>query len=216
MGKKVSPHALRLGITRSWDSKWFAKRDFKEKFLQDIEIRRFLENLLKEAALSKVEINRSAGKISVILHSAKPGIIVGRGGENIGKIQKQLRDRFQDNFEVRVQEVRKPDANAQLIADHVAGQITRRFPYRRVIKMAVDKAKENGVKGIRVRVSGRLNGVDIARTEAFSHGTVPLHTLRANVDYATAKAPTTFGIIGVKVWVYHGLVFKNQHLNESV
>jgi len=214
MGKKVSPHSLRIGITRSWDSKWFAGRDFKDKFLQDVAIRKFLEEKLKPAGVAKVEIHRSAGKITTIVYAAKPGIIIGRGGESITELSKELGKKFNDIFEVSVQEVRKPDGNAQLIAQSIADQVEKRFPYRRVAKMAVDRAKDAGVKGIKIAIAGRLNGVDIARREEYTHGTVPLHTLRANIDYATATAPTTYGSIGIKVWVYHGLVFKNDKLNE--
>ncbi len=210
MGKKVSPHSLRIGITRTWNSRWYAKRDFQDKFLQDLEIRKYLEANYKKAGLAKAEIVRSAGKISIIMHAAKPGMIVGRGGEEIQNLQKTLKQKFGEVFEVNVQEVRKPEANAQLIAQNIADQITRRFPYRRVCKMAVDKAKESGVKGVKVKVGGRLNGVDIARSETYSAGTVPLHTLRANIDYATSEASTMYGVIGVKVWVYHGLVFKKN------
>lgn len=214
MGKKVSPHSLRIGITRTWDSKWYAKRDFKEKFLQDAEIRKYLSEKLEKAGVAKIEIQRSAAKVTVVVYAAKPGIIIGRGGEAIEELSKALRQKFNDIFDVSVQEVRKPDGNAQLIAQSVADQISRRFPYRRVVKMAVDRAKDAGVKGVKVTVAGRLNGVDIARKETYSHGTVPLHTLRANIDYATAKAETTYGTIGIKVWVYHGLVFKNESMNE--
>jgi small subunit ribosomal protein S3 len=139
-------------------------------------------------------------------------MIVGRGGELIGKLQKTLSQKFNDIFNVNVQEVRKPDTEAKLIAENVADQISKRFPYRRVIKMAIEKAKESGAKGIKILVGGRLNGVDIARSEFFTHGTVPLHTLRANIDYYHAEANTMYGIIGVKVWVYKGLVFKNKNL----
>ncbi len=214
MGKKVSPLALRIGITRTWDSKWYAKRDFKDKFLQDIAIREYLREKLEKANISKIEITRSAGKISVKVNSAKPGVIIGRGGEAIGELAKELGDKFKEVFDIAVQEIRKPDADAQLIADSVAQQIARRFPYRRVAKMAIDRAKDSGVKGVKIAVAGRLNGVDIARREQYSYGTVPLHTLRAKIDYAIATAPTTYGSIGIKVWVYQGLVFKNESLNE--
>jgi len=214
MGKKVSPHSLRIGITRTWDSLWYAKRDFKDNFLQDIAIRKYLEKKLQGAQISKIKITRSAGKIGVVIFSAKPGIIVGRGGDNIQKLTKELRQKYEEPFDVSVQEIRKPDTDAGLIAQSVAEQISRRFPYRRVTKMAIERAKESGVKGIKIKVSGRLNGVDIARSETYSFGTVPLHTLRANIDYARAEADTTYGVIGVKVWVYHGLVFKNQHMRE--
>ncbi|MCF7917668.1 30S ribosomal protein S3 [Candidatus Gracilibacteria bacterium] len=214
MGKKVSPLSLRIGITRTWESKWYAKRDFKQKFLQDIAIRKYINEKLQKAGVARTEIHRSAAKVTVIVHAAKPGIIIGRGGEAIEELSKDLRKKFNDIFDVSVQEVRKPDANAQLIAQSIAEQITRRFPYRRVSKMSLERAKDAGVKGIKISVAGRLNGVDIARKETYSYGTVPLHTLRANIDYAVVKAWTTFGIIGVKVWVYHGLVFKNESMNE--
>jgi len=215
MGKKVSPHSIRVGITRKWDSTWYANvQDFKKFLMQDVQIRKILKKKLKTCSLGKIEIKRGGGKTSVVLHSGKPGTIIGRSGENIGKLSKELRDQFGDNtIEVKVQEIRKPDADAQLIADSIAEQVEKRFPYRRVCKMAIERANENGVKGIKIMVSGRLNGVDIARREIYTEGTVPLHTLRANIDYATSMAHTTFGVIGIKVWVYHGLVFKNEALN---
>lgn len=215
MGKKVSPISLRIGITRTWNSKWYAKRDYKEKFLQDLAIRKFLENKLKEAGISNIEIVRSSGKIKVTIHTGKPGMIVGRGGENISALQKELMGRYNEQFEVNVQEVRKVEADAKLVAENIAQQVEKRFPYRRVAKMALEKAKEAGAKGIKVRIGGRLNGVDIARNETFTSGTVPLHTLRANIDYAHAEANTTYGVIGIKVWIYHGLVFKNQGLSAQ-
>lgn len=215
MGKKVSPISLRLGITRTWDSRWFSKKDYQQKFLQDLEIRRFLEKNCAKAGVSKVEIVRNTGKIEITIHAAKPGMIVGRGGEEIQSLQKLLREKYGEQFAVNVQEVRKPEADASLIAQNIADQIERRFPYRRVCKMAVEKAKESGVKGVKVMVSGRLNGVDIARREIYAEGTVPLHTLRADIDYSTAEAMTQYGVIGIKVWVYRGLVFKNQSLNSD-
>lgn len=218
MGKKVSPHSIRIGITRTWDSLWYAERgDFKNKLLQDFRVREFLKKKFKKAnaAISKFEIHRSAGKVSVIIHTAKPGVIIGRSGENITLLTKELRQKFNDNFNVSVQEIHKADANAQLIADNIAEQVSRRFPYRRVCKMALERAKENGAKGVKIKIAGRLNGVDIARSEKYSFGTVPLHTLRANIDYATAKSATTYGSIGIKVWVYHGMVFKNEKLNAE-
>jgi small subunit ribosomal protein S3 len=214
MGKKVSPHSIRIGITRGWDSIWFAKRGFKQKFLQDIKVRKFLEEKFQSAKVSKVEIKRDAKKAKVIIYTGKPGLIIGRGGEQIQELSKELSEKFNDKFDVSVQEIRKIDADASLIAQSIAEQISRRFPYRRVVKMAVDRAKESGVKGIKVIVSGRLNGVDIARKETYNYGKVPLHTLRANIDYATAKAQTTYGVIGIKVWVYHGLVFKNKKMDQ--
>lgn len=214
MGKKVSPHSIRIGITRGWDSTWFAKRGFKEKFLQDINIRKLLEKRFEKAKVAKVEIKRDAKKAKIVIHSGKPGLIIGRGGEQIQEISKELSEKYNDKFDVSVQEVRKIDGNAPLIAQSISDQISRRFPYRRVAKMAIDRAKESGVKGIKIIVSGRLNGVDIARQETYNYGKVPLHTLRANIDYATSEASTMYGIIGVKVWVYHGLVFKNKKMDQ--
>ena len=213
MGKKVSPHSLRLGITRTWDSLWYDKRGYKNKFLQDIAIRKFLKEKCQTAGVSKICIHRSAIETEIIIHCSKPGLIIGRSGENIDVLKKVLDKQFDDAFKISVQEIRKPDADANIIAQSVAEQITKRFPYRRVAKMAIDRAKEGGVKGIRIKVGGRLNGVDIARSEMYSFGTVPLHTLRARIDYATARAETTYGTIGIKVWVYQGLVFKNEALN---
>lgn len=213
MGKKVSPHSLRIGITRGWDSKWYAKRDYKDQFLQDLKIREYLQKACQKAGVAKVEIIRSAGKVTTQVHAARPGMIIGRGGEEITKLEQKLKSEFKEDFEVKVQEIRKPEANAQLIAENITEQIEKRFPYRRVAKMSLEKAKEAGVKGIKIQISGRLNGVDIARQESYSQGTVPLHTLRANIDYATSEAATMYGQIGVKVWTYHGLVFKNQDLN---
>ena len=214
MGKKVSPHSIRIGITRGWDSIWFAKRGFKDKLIQDIKIRAYLQEKFKSAKVSKIEIKRDAKKAKVLLYTGKPGLIIGRGGDQIQELSKELSEKYNDKFDVSVQEIRKIDADAGIVAQSVAEQISRRFPYRRVVKMAIDRAKESGVKGIKIIVSGRLNGVDIARKETYNYGKVPLHTLRANIDYATAKAPTTYGIIGVKVWVYHGLVFKNKKMDQ--
>lgn len=215
MGKKVSPHSLRMGITRTWDSRWYAdSKTFKAQFLEDLNIRKFIQKECVKAGVAKVEIHRFPAKVDVIIHAAKPGMIIGRSGDEIRDLEKKLRSQFTGNFEVNVREVRKPDANAELIAQSVADQIERRFPYRRVCKMAVERAMEAGAKGIKIIVSGRLNGVDISRVETYGDGTVPLHTLRANIDYATATAPTTYGQIGVKVWTYHGLVFKNKALNQ--
>ncbi|HEY5714247.1 MAG TPA: 30S ribosomal protein S3 [Candidatus Gracilibacteria bacterium] len=216
MGKKVSPHSFRLGITRTWDSLWYSKRGYKKDFLQDIRIRRYLtgHEKFKAASLSKVEIHRKSGKVIVYLHSAKPGMIVGRGGDNVANLQKELKQKFGEDFEINVQEIRKPELDAQLVANEIATQVEKRFPYRRVAKMAVEKARESGAKGIKIIVSGRLNGVDIARQETFGAGKVPLHTLRANIDYALSRAETTYGTIGIKVWIYHGLVFKNEKIAE--
>ncbi len=214
MGKKVSPISLRIGITRTWDSKWYSKRGYKNNFLKDLEIRKYIETTLAKAGIARIEIVRSSGKIVLTIHTPKPGMIVGRGGEAIGELQKTLTQKFGEVFDVKVQEVRKPDTSAKLVSENIAEQISKRFPYRRVAKMALEKAKESGAKGIKIRIGGRLNGVDIARSESYSSGTVPLHTLRADIDYAHSGADTQYGVIGVKVWIYKGLVFKNQSLTS--
>ncbi len=214
MGKKVSPHAFRLGITRTWDSIWYAKKNYKKFFLQDISIRNCLAGKLKDCEISKFLIERQNEKIKVAVYTAKPGMVVGRGGEKVLALQKDLENTYCDKFEINVQEIQKPEASASLVAQSIAKQIMKRFPYRRVAKMALDKAKEAGVKGIKILISGRLNGVDIARKENYSVGTVPLHTLRADIDYSLARAETTYGTIGVKVWIYNGLVFKNTSINK--
>lgn len=213
MGKKISPHAFRLGITRTWDSVWYKKRSYKQNFLEDLKIRAYLEGELKGAQISRITILRKSDKVIVQVTSAKPGVIVGRGGENIQKLQGALKKQFGHNFEINVQEIRKPDADAQLVANNMAEQVEKRFPYRRVAKIALEKAKESNAQGIKIMVAGRLNGVDIARKEIFSQGKIPLHTLRADIDYATAEANTMYGVIGIKVWIYKGLVFKNKALN---
>lgn len=213
MGKKVSPISLRIGITRTWDSKWYAKRDYKKNLLQDLAIRKYIETTLAKAGIARIEIIRTTGKIILTIHTPKPGMIVGRGGEAIGELQRTLTNKFGELFDVKVQEVHKPDMDAKLVAENIAEQIEKRFPYRRVAKMALEKAIECGAKGIKIKIGGRLNGVDIARSETYSLGTVPLHTLRANIEYSHSEANTTYGVIGVKVWVYTGLVFKNQSLN---
>lgn len=213
MGKKVSPYSFRLGITTDWKSKWFSRRNFKDNLLQDIAIRKHLNKKLEKASVADILIERNSKEVNVIIHSAKPGMVVGRGGEAIGLLQKELKGLFSNSFTVTVQEIRNPDADAALVAKSVAEQIERRFPFRRVCKMAVDKAKESKLKGIKIRVAGRLNGVDIARSETYNYGTVPLHTLRADIDYARAEANTTYGVIGIKVWTYKGLVFKSNKTN---
>jgi len=213
MGKKSSPIALRLGITRTWDSKWYVKPQEYTKYLaQDIELREWTTAKFKEAGVSRVEIERNADNVKLIVHCAKPGLIIGRSGEQIKEITKELRAKYGSQFNVQVKEVRNQDADAKLVAESIASQIERRFNFRRVAKMALQRAKESGAKGMKIQIAGRLNGVDIARSEKFQEGTVPLHTFRAKIDYATARAETTYGSIGIKVWVYNGLKFKNESL----
>jgi small subunit ribosomal protein S3 len=209
MGQKVNPKGLRIGIIRTWDSKWFAnKNDYKKLLHLDIQIRKFVKKYFKEGHISRVEILRDANMTKLIIHSSRPGTIIGRQGEGIEKFQETLVKKFRPHkFNVSVKEIKNPDVDAYLVAENIARQITRRVSYRRAIRTAIQRAQESGAKGVKVGIKGRLNGVEIARSEMFTEGKIPLHTLRANIDYASFPAWTTYGIIGVKVWIYKGEVF---------
>lgn len=205
MGQKVNPHGLRLGINKDWDSKWYANNVDFSKFLEkDIKIRKFIEEKLNAAGISKVEIERNNKRSEIIIHTSKPGIIIGRGGEEIEKLKKELSQLVDENIQISIADVKKPDVDANLVAASIASQIENRASFRMAQKRAIRNAMKCGVKGIKTLVSGRLNGADIARSEGYTEGTIPLHTLRADIDYATAEADTTYGKIGVKVWIYKG------------
>jgi len=211
MGQKVNPISLRIGIINTWDSKWFAnKRDFAKLFHADLELKKIIHERLKNAAVTKIEIERSAKKVIVNVYAAKPGIIIGRQGVMIEDLKDFLKRKLNQNIEINIHEVTNPDLNAQLIGEMIAGQIVRRIAYRRAVKVGLQKAIEAGAKGVKVQISGRLNGVEISRDEYFKEGNVPLHTLRADIDFAIVEAHTTYGVIGIKVWVYKGLVFKKE------
>ena len=211
MGQKVNPHGMRLGINKDWDSKWYANNSEFSKYLEkDMKIRNFLEKKLKAAGISKIEIERNAKRSEVIIHTSKPGIIIGRGGEEIEKLKKELSNLVAENIQISIADVKKPDVDAQLVAASIASQIENRASFRRAQKRAIRNAMKGGVKGIKTLVSGRLNGVDIARSEGYTEGTIPLHTLRADIDYGTAEAATTYGHIGVKVWIYKGEILTSN------
>ncbi|MFH1012640.1 MAG: 30S ribosomal protein S3 [Candidatus Peregrinibacteria bacterium] len=208
MGQKVNPRILRIGIISTWDSKWFAKgKDYTKLFHHDVELRKAIATKLKNSAVTKVEIERSAKKVILNIYSGKPGLIIGRQGVGIEDLRDYLNRKFNQNFDVNVIEVSDPDLSAQLIGELVAVQIEKRIAYRRAVKMALQKAMEAGAKGAKIQVAGRLNGVEISRQEYFKEGNIPLHTLRADIDYARVNAHTTYGVIGIKVWIYKGLVF---------
>jgi small subunit ribosomal protein S3 len=208
MGQKVNPNGFRLGITHSWPSMWFAtKEKYRDKLLADVKIRRFLSKKFKEAGISLIEIDR-AKKTSVMIHTSKPGVIIGKQGAAIEDLRKELEKMFGGSFEVNVHEIRTPDVDAACIAESIQGQIERRMPYRRACKMAIEKAMQSGAIGVKIGVSGRLNGAEIARSDMFKEGNVPLQTLRANIQVATRHAITAYGTIGVQVYVYKGMVFK--------
>lgn len=211
MGQKVNPKSLRLGIINTWDAKWFAsRRDFAKLLHEDLELKKVIRNRLKNAAITKIEIERSAKKVTVNVHAAKPGLIIGRQGMLIEDLKDFLKRKFNQNIGISIHEVPNPDLSAQLIGEMIASQIERRIAYRRAVKLGIKKAIEEGAKGAKVQISGRLNGVEIARKEYFKEGNIPLHTLRANIDYACVKANTTYGVIGIKVWVYTGMIFKKE------
>lgn len=212
MGQKVNPIGLRLGINRGWDSKWYANNKKYSKTLhQDFTIEKMLREKMKDAGLSRIEILRTANAVTININTAKPGLIIGRGGEKIETLRDELEKMFNNKFSVNIIEIKKPNLDAQLVAESIATQVSRRISYRRAAKMSIDKCLEAGAKGVKIRVAGRLNGVEIARNEFFSKGKIPLHTFRANIDYAYVPSRTTYGTIGVKVWIYKGDVFGKGH-----
>ena len=205
MGQKVNPNGLRLGINKDWEAKWYSnKADFSKYLAKDVKIREYLEKNLTNAGIAKVEIERNAKRCEVVIHTSKPGVMIGHGGEEIEKLKKQLSTIADENVQISIVDIKKADLNAQLVADSIANQITNRASFRMAQKRAIRNAMKAGAKGIKTSVSGRLGGADMARSEGYTEGTIPLHTLRADVDYATAEALTTYGIIGVKVWIYKG------------
>ena len=215
MGQKVNPNGLRLGINKTWQSNWFAEDDYAKKLNNDIKIREYLLKNLKDASVSSVEIERKNAKVDVKIHTAKPGVIIGRGGEDIEKLRKSLKKVTGDDVYVTIIEEKNPDLNAQLVADSIAKQIENRANFRNVQKKAIKNTMKAGAKGIKTSVSGRLAGAEMARTEGYTEGTVPLHTIRANIDYATSEADTTYGKIGVKVWIYKGEILGSKKVKEA-
>lgn len=203
MGQKVNPHGLRVGIIKDWSSRWFAPdTKFADNLVEDYKIREFLKKELYQAGISRIEIERAAGKAKVVMYVAKVGIVMGKGGTEIEKTKKKLQKLSKDSLVLEVKEVRRPDKDAQLVAENIAGQLENRVSFRRAMKSAMQRTMKNGAKGIKASVSGRLGGADIARREFYSEGTIPLQTLRADIDYGFAEADTTYGKIGVKVWIY--------------
>ncbi len=203
MGQKVNPHGLRVGIIKDWSSRWFASdTEFADNLVEDYKIREFLKKELYQAGISRIEIERAAGKAKVVMYVAKVGIVMGKGGTEIEKTKKKLQKLSKDSLVLEVKEVRRPDKDAQLVAENIAGQLENRVSFRRAMKSAMQRTMKNGAKGIKASVSGRLGGADIARREFYSEGTIPLQTLRADIDYGFAEADTTYGKIGVKVWIY--------------
>ena len=211
MGQKVNPIGMRTGIIRSWDSKWYAgKRQFAKLFHRDIEIRKLLMKKFVDAGVSKIEIHRTANQVILNIHTSRPGVVIGSRGALIEDLKSGLEKKFGEKFQINIKEIKKPYLDAYLVAEMVAKQVEKRIPYRRACKMAIERSLEAGAKGAKIQASGRLNGVEISRSEFFSNGKIPLHTFRADIDYALYPAVTTFGTIGIKVWLYRGDVFKKK------
>jgi small subunit ribosomal protein S3 len=210
VGQKVNPTGLRVGIIKDWESKWYAGKDYADLLHEDIKIREYLENRLKTAAISQVEIERAANRVNITIHTGKPGMVIGKGGSEVEALRNSLNSLTGKRVHINIVEIKKVDVNAKLVAENIARQLENRISFRRAQKQAIQRAMRAGAKGIKTQVSGRLGGADIARAEHYSEGTVPLHTLRADIDYATAEADTTYGKLGIKVWIYRGEVLPTK------
>lgn len=207
MGQKVNPHGLRVGVIKNWDSRWFAKDNvFGDILVEDHKLRTYLKKKLESAGVPKIEIERDASRVRIFIHCAKPGMVIGRGGAEIEKLRQECEAMLKKPVLINIVEVKSPDTNAQLVAENIAAQLEKRVSFRRALKLSIGRAMRLGVKGIKTQVSGRLGGAEIARTEQYHEGTIPLQTLRADIDYGFAEAKTTYGRIGVKVWIYKGEV----------
>jgi small subunit ribosomal protein S3 len=211
MGSKANPVGLRTGIIRTWTSSWYANKNYAKVLEEDRNIRSFVIAKLQNMGVSTLELLRNAKDITLNIHSSKPGVIIGRQGAGVEDVKVALEKKFGHKFTLNVKEIKKPELDARLVGENIAMQIERRVSYRRAAKMAVRKAMDAGAKGVKIRVGGRLNGVEIARTEFYSEGQIPLHTFRADIDYAASPANTTYGVIGVKVWINRGLVFNRRN-----
>jgi small subunit ribosomal protein S3 len=216
MGQKVHPTGIRLGIAKDWASTWFANtRGYATNLVQDLEVRAYLRKKLAQASVSRIEIKRAAKKTSITIHTARPGMVIGKKGEDIESLRNALRAKVGGEVNVAIEEIRKPELDAALVAEGIAQQLERRIMFRRAMKRAVQNSMRLGALGIKVRVAGRLNGSEIARSEWYREGRVPLHTLRADIDYGTAEARTTYGVIGVKVWIFKGEVIDGQNVETD-
>ncbi|AVJ56510.1 MULTISPECIES: 30S ribosomal protein S3 [Idiomarina] len=216
MGQKVHPNGIRLGISRPWNATWYANtNEFADNLHSDHQVRKFLTKELRNASVSRIVIERPAKSVRVTIHTARPGVVIGKKGEDVEKLRKQVQKLTGAPSQINISEVRKPELDSQLVADNIAGQLERRVMFRRAMKRAVQNAIRLGAKGIKVEVSGRLGGAEIARTEWYREGRVPLHTLRADIDYSTSEANTTYGIIGVKVWIFRGEVLGGLPTEEK-
>ena len=210
MGQKVNPHGLRVGVIKDWDSRWYAEDNFSDLLVEDYKIREFLKKELKDAGISKIEIERPSGRVKVIVYAAKPGVIIGQGGKKIERTREQLQKLTDKKTLIDIKEIKRPDKEAQLVAENIAQQLEGRVSFRRAMKSAMSRTMKSGALGIKASCGGRLGGADIARTETYSEGTIPLQTLRADIDYGFAEANTTYGKVGVKVWIYKGEILPKK------
>lgn len=210
MGQKINPIGFRIGVIRDWESKWYADKEYAEYLHEDIKIRQYIEKKLKDAAVSGIELERAANRINVTIRTAKPGMVIGKGGSEVENLRKALNDLTGKRVHVNIFEIKQADLDAKLVAENIARQLEGRISWRRAQKQTLQRAMRAGAKGIKTQCAGRLGGADMARTEDYSEGTVPLHTLRADIDYGTAEADTTYGKIGVKVWIYRGEVLPTK------
>ena len=215
MGQKVNPHGLRVGIIKDWDSRWYAEADFADNLVEDYDIRKYLKKRLYNSGVAKIEIERASDRLKVIIYTAKPGVVIGKGGSEIEKVKKELQKFTDKKLLIDIKEVKRPEREAQLVAEQIAAQLENRVAFRRAMKSSMQRSMRAGVQGIKTSVSGRLGGADRARTEFYSEGTIPLQTLRANIDYGFAEADTTYGKVGVKTWIYHGEVLPVKNTKEG-
>ena len=210
MGQKVNPHGLRVGVIKDWDAKWYAEDDFADNLVEDYNIRKFLKNKLYAAGISKIETERASDRLKIVIHTAKPGIVIGKGGAEIEVTKKELSKLTDKKVMVDIKEIKRPDRDAQLVAENIAQQLENRVSFRRAMKSCMGRTMKSGAMGIKTCCSGRLGGADIARAEFYSEGTIPLQTLRADIDYGFAEANTTYGKVGVKVWIYKGEILPTK------
>ena len=215
MGQKVNPHGMRVGVIKDWNSRWYAEADFADNLVEDNKIRTYVKKRLYSAGVSKIEIERASDRVKVIVHTAKPGVVIGKGGAEIEKLKAEIQKMTEKKLFVDIKEIKRPDREAQLVAESIAQQLENRVSFRRAMKSTMSRSMKAGVLGIKTAVSGRLGGADIARTEFYSEGTIPLQTLRADIDYGFAEADTTYGKLGVKVWIYKGEVLPTRGNKEG-
>ena len=215
MGQKVNPHGLRVGVIKDWDSRWYAESDFSDCLVEDYNIRKYLKKKLFSAGISKIEIERASDRVKVIIFTAKPGVIIGKGGQEIEVTKNEIAKMTGKKVLVDIKEIKKPDKDAQLVAENIAQQLENRVSFRRAMKSCMSRTMKAGALGIKTSVGGRLGGADMARTEFYSEGTIPLQTLRADIDYGFAEADTTYGKLGVKVWIYRGEVLPTKSVKEG-